>query len=49
MNEEIILNAEELKELKAELIKTYTLVNGKAPTEKWLNKTIKSMLGIIVK
>ena len=47
MKEEILLNAEEVKELKEELSNLYELTHHKKPTERWLTNSIKSMLGAV--
>lgn len=49
MKEEIILNSEEVKAIKAELRDTYIKMHGSEPTERWLTNSIKAMLNIIVK
>jgi len=49
MKDEIILNSEEVKAIKAELRDTYIAMHGSEPTEKWLNNSIKAMLNVIVK
>lgn len=47
MEEQILLNAEEVKEIKEELSNLYQLTHHKKPTERWLTDSIKAMLGAV--
>lgn len=44
MKDQILLNAEELKEVKEELINLYELTHHEKPSNRWLTNSIKAML-----
>ena len=44
MEYEVVLNAEEVREIKKELIQLYKLTHGgDVPSDKWLNRSIEKM------